>query len=148
MKKVKKQKIIIADNNRFFREGLKFVLLNIGNVSIVGEAESGIQLLEVMQEADPDIVFMDIAMPGLSGVDTVQAGHIMHPETTFIAFTSFENQRYIKRMVAAGVSGYLIKSSDNSEVLQEIVADRRKRFFLSPGMVNQNLIPDILNQRY
>jgi len=148
MKKVKKQNVIIADNNRFFREGLKFVLLNLGNVSIVGEAENGMQLLQMMQATDADIVFMDIAMPGMSGVDTVQAGHRLQPETTFIAFTSFENQRYIRRMVAAGVGGYLIKSSDNSEVLQEIVADRRKRFFLSPGMVNQKLNSDKLNRKY
>lgn len=143
---MKKQKIIIADNSRYFRDGLKTILLNIGNVSIVGEAENGLQLLEMMEHTTADIVFVDVAMPGMNGFEAVTTGHLSHPATTFIAFTSFENQRYIQRMIHAGVGGYLVKSSDNYEVLHEIVTDHRKRFFLSPGITNQNLSLEITSQ--
>jgi DNA-binding NarL/FixJ family response regulator len=136
---MKKQKIIIADNNKYFREGLKRILLNIGNVKIVGEVENGQQLLEFMETNKADIVFLDVAMPEMGGFEAVKIGHQKFPDTRFIAFSSLENPRYVNKMIAAGVSGYLIKSGDNYDLLHEIVTEEQQIFYLSPGLQNHNL---------
>ena len=136
---MKKQKIIIADNNKYFREGLKRILLNIGNVKVVGEVENGHQLLDLLETQKADIVFLDVAMPEMGGFEAVLIGHQKFPQTRFVAFSSLENPRYVNRMIAAGVSGYLTKSSDNYDLLHEIVTEKQQTFYLSPGLQNHNL---------
>ncbi|MBN2174446.1 MAG: response regulator transcription factor [Bacteroidales bacterium] len=136
---MKKQKIIIADNNKYFREGLKRILLNIGNVKIIGEVENGLQLLELLENEKADIVFLDVAMTGMGGFEATLIGHRKFPNIRFIAFSSLENQRYINKMITAGVSGYLAKSNDNYDLLHEIVNSKEERFYLSPGLQTVNL---------
>ena len=136
---MKKQRIIIADNNKYFREGLKRILLNIGNTEIVGEAENGYQLLDLLKEQKADIVFLDVAMPTMGGFEATRIGHQEYPNTRFIVFSSLENQRYINKMITAGASGYLTKSSDNYDLLHDIVNGKRQAFCLSPGLQHHDL---------
>jgi DNA-binding NarL/FixJ family response regulator len=139
---VKKCRIIIADNSKCFRDGLKNILLNIGNVKIVGEAENGIQLLDLLNKHTADVVFLDVVMPEMDGYEAALAGHRMHPGTRFIAFSSLENPRYLNRMILAGVSGYLTKSSNNLDLLHDIIYGDQQHFFLSPGLQVHNLLFD------
>lgn len=136
---MKKQKIIIADNNKYFREGLKRILLNIGNVKVVGEVENGLQLIDLLKAQKADIVFLDVAMPEMGGFEAALIGHQKYPKTRFIAFSSLENPRYVNKMIAAGVSGYLAKSKDNYDLLYKIVTEKQHMFYLSSGIQNQNL---------
>jgi len=136
---VKKQKIIIADNSKHFREGLKKILLNIGNVKLVGEVENGIQLMELMGSQKADIVFLDANMPEMNGFEAAMIGHRKYPHTRFIAFTSLENQRYVNKMMVAGAEGYLTKSSDNYDLLSEIVLGNKNQFILSSGLQSCNV---------
>jgi DNA-binding NarL/FixJ family response regulator len=136
---VKKQKVIIADGNRIFREGLRRILLNMGGVEVVAEVDDGIVLLELLKRRRVDIVFLDLLLQGADGYEVVQHGQGISPSTRFIAFTSLESPRYVRRMVMAGASGYLLKSVDNQDLLFEIITGQEKTFCLSPGMQAESL---------
>lgn len=131
---MKQQKIIIADGSLFFREGLKNVLLNIGNTEIVGEVENGKQLLNLLADQGADIVFLDVVMPEMDGFEATWMGHHLYPGTRFIAFSSFDEPLYIDKMIHAGVSGFLTKSTNNYDVLKDIVQGDRQKFYNSPGL--------------
>ncbi len=131
---VKIQKIIIADANKYFREGLKRILLNIGHAKIVGEAENGNDLLRLMETLNADIIFLEVNMPELNGIEATRIAHLKYPESTFIAFSSLENRRYVEQMLDAGAEGYLSKSSDNYELFKQIIADRHHGRFISTGL--------------
>ena len=129
---VKKQKVIIADNNRYFREGLKQILLNIGNVKIVAEVNNGFSLLNALENLPADIVFTDVEMPIVDCAEVVKFGRFKYPKSKFYAFSSKENNRYVEKLREAGASGYLFKSNNNYDLLAEIIQNHKEESFLSP----------------
>lgn len=128
---MKKQKIIIADNSKYFRDGLKNVLSNIGNVKVVAEVSNGFSLLNAMENHRVDIVFTDVEMPVVDGAEVIRLGKVKYPATRFIAFSSRENARYVQEALKAGADGYLFKSQDNYDKLTEILHDNTPRLFYS-----------------
>ena len=136
---MKRQRIIIADGNSYFREGLRRILQNMASVEIAGEAGNGDDLLNILERRKADIVFLDIVLPGCVPYDIIRQGCRRYPGTRFIVFTSLENPRYLEKMVEAGASGYLLKSVDNHDLLHEILRRGGREFYLSPGMQHQRL---------
>jgi DNA-binding NarL/FixJ family response regulator len=136
---VRTQKIIIADSNKFFREGLKTILMNIGRVKIVGEAECGNDLLSLMDSQKADIVFVEVNMPKMNGIEVTRKAHIKFPDTTFIAFSSLENKRYIDQMLEAGAEGYLSKNCNNYDLFRQIIEDRHHGGFISPELLTRQM---------
>jgi len=138
------QKIIIADKNKTFREGFKRILLNIGNVKIVGEVCNGEELLNALEKENIDIVFTDINMPELNSVDAFRVAHKKFPDVKIIAFTSLENKRYINKMIAAGADGYLSKRRDNNDLFRQILEEKSNGFYLSSELI-ENSENNLLN---
>lgn len=124
-------RVIIVDNEPTFRKGLKAILTNIGNVEVVGEASNGEEFLKLIDETSADIVFMDVKMPVLDGVEATRKAHVSHPEMYIIGFSSYENEDYVNRMVEAGACGYLTKSGDNYDLLSQIINNPEAGIF--PG---------------
>jgi len=124
-------RVIIVDNEPTFRKGLKTILLNIGNVDVVGEASNGEEFLKLIEEVTADIIFMDVKMPVLDGVEATRKAKFQHPELHIIAFSSYENDDYINKMVDAGACGYLTKSGDNYDLLTQIINNPNAGIF--PG---------------
>lgn len=129
---MKKQKVIIADNNRYFREGLKQILLNIGNVKIIAEVNNGLSLLNALENLPADIVFTDVEMPIVDCAEVVKFGRFKYPKSKFYAFSSKENNRYVEKLKEAGASGYLYKSNNNYDLLADIIQNQGEESFLSP----------------
>lgn len=138
--KVKKQKIIIADNNKYFREGLKQVLINIGNVKVVAEVTNGFSLLNALENLRADIVFTDVEMPVVECSEVIRLAKVKYPNTRFIAFSSRENIRYVEKLVNAGADGYLFKSQDNYDLLSDIICNKTDRLFLSTEAMNDQFL--------
>lgn len=136
---MKTQKIIIADNNKYFREGLKAILQNISNSDEITEAKGGVQLLDMMNTEAVDIIFLEIVLNGIDGVEVTRKIKTAYPDTSVIAFSSLENKRYISKMVGAGANGYLYKSCDNYETLKHILENRKGGFFMSDVAVSHHL---------
>lgn len=118
---MKKKKVIIADKNEIFREGLRRILQNIGGVKIVGEVKDGNEMLEMLENTPADIAFLELSDPVAGAFGTTAAIHSLYPDLRIIGFSSYENNRYADLMLQAGASGYLTKSADNYEMFSEII---------------------------
>ena len=108
---MKTQKIIIADNNKYFREGLKAILQNISNSDEITEANGGVQLLDIMNTETVDIIFLEIVLNGIDGVEVTRKIKTLILIQDY-SFFIIGKQRYISKMVGAGANGYLYRSCE------------------------------------
>lgn len=113
-------KIFLVDDHTLFRNGLRGLLNARPDCQVIGEASSGEEFLEKLPEQDIDIVFMDIAMPGISGDETTARALEMRPDLKVITLSMFGDEDYYYRMVSVGAKGFLLKSSDIDEVTTAI----------------------------
>jgi DNA-binding NarL/FixJ family response regulator len=114
-------KIFLVDDHTLFRNGLRGLLNARPDCEVIGEASSGEEFLEKLPEYENvDIVFMDIAMPGISGDETTARALEMRPDLKVITLSMFGDEDYYYRMVSVGAKGFLLKSSDIDEVTTAI----------------------------
>ncbi len=114
-------KIILVDDHKLFRNGLKLLIDNSGIAEVVAEASDGIEFLEIIENYQEVIVFMDIQMPGMNGIEATKEVLKKYPEIKIIALTMFGEDEYYYQMIEAGVKGFLLKSTDIDEVLEAII---------------------------
>ena len=103
-----------------FREGLKFVISQMDGIEVVGEASSGNEFLEMIDNLSVDLVLMDISMPGLDGITATAKALEKKPDLKIIALTMFCDEEYYYKMIQAGVSGYILKESGKDELANAI----------------------------
>ena len=112
----KKPDIIIVDDHLIFRQGLKAIINfeDVGNV--IAEASNGEEFLEILKALKPDLVLMDIDMPGMNGFDATKKALELIPELKIIAFTVFSEEEYCSKMMKLGAKGFILKSSGFNEL--------------------------------
>ena len=110
-------RVLIADDHRLFRQGL-ISLMNTRDdlVEVVGEAESGTEAVRLVEQLRPEIVLLDIFMPGGSGLEAARAIRAQAPETAIVMLTSSESDEHLNEAVSIGVEGYLLKNLDGEEL--------------------------------
>jgi len=113
-------KIIIADDHALFREGIVSLLRNEKNIVIVKEAKNGHEVLEFVQLNLPDVVLLDIEMPGLDGLQTARKIKKQFPSVKILALTMHNRPFFIKNMLKAGAAGYILKNSGKHELIKAI----------------------------
>lgn len=126
-------KILIVDDHKLFRHGLRQICRAEG-LTVVGEAAGGQEAIEMACRPQPDVVLMDLGMPGLNGVQATQQILAHNPHIKVIALTMFREDNYIVDAVRAGVSGYLLKNSDPSVLVTAIKTVARGDALLDPTM--------------
>ncbi len=112
----KKIKVFVVDDHELFRNGVIMVLNRIENTVVVGEAADGEEFLAKLNSIKPDIVFMDIKMPKMNGIDATIEALKRYPELKIIALTMFGEEDYLQRMINAGGYGFLLKNSSIEEI--------------------------------
>jgi len=112
---MKKIKVLIVDDHKIFRDGLRLLFNNFSFVEVIGEAADGEEFLEFVKKQYPDIIFMDISMPLMDGIEATEQVRIKYPEMKIIALTTYKDDDYIERMLLAGVEGYMLKNSELSD---------------------------------
>lgn len=127
-------KILIADDHALFREGIKAVLSAYSDLQVVGEAADGQEAIEEAKRLQPDIVLMDIAMPGLGGLEATLELKKLFPKLKILVLTQYDNREYLYRFLKAGVSGYVLKRAAGTELVNAIRAVHRGGTFLQPEM--------------
>jgi DNA-binding NarL/FixJ family response regulator len=141
-----KIKIVLVDDHQMFREGLKFVLKQIGEFDIIGEASNGEEYLKLLEVEQPDVVLMDIGMPVMDGIEATEKTSEKYPEIDVIALSMFSDQEYYHKMVAAGVKGFLIKEAGVDELEKAIKSVHKGNPYFSQELL-RNIIVNISNPK-
>jgi NarL family two-component system response regulator LiaR len=112
--------VLIVDDHAVVREGLRQFLELQEDIEVVGEAGDGMEALEQAQELQPDLVLMDLVMPKLDGVETMQRLRTLDPESRVIVLTSFVDEDRLLPAIQAGADGYLLKNVEPAELARAI----------------------------
>ncbi len=118
-----KIRVIIADDHRILREGIRALLGDCEDIEVVGEAADGRAALELCDQLDPDVVLMDINMPGLGGLEATLELRRVHPRIRVLVLTQYDDREYVRRFLKAGVSGFVLKRTAGS-ALADAIRDR------------------------
>ena len=129
-------KIYIVDDHQLFREGLKFLLSNCDYISVIFEASNGEELIKNIAQVHPDIILMDIEMPGMNGIEATRECLKIFPETKIIALSMYGNENYYTGMIDAGAKGFLLKNSKFDDVQRAIAEVSQGNNYFSPEILN------------
>ncbi|HBY99672.1 MAG: response regulator transcription factor [Ardenticatenaceae bacterium] len=113
-------RVLIADDHPVFRYGLRSLLANDPKIEVVGEAKSATSLESDMDRLRPDVLLLDIRMPGSTGIDVAHEMRRNHPDTKVLILTAYDDDEYLMDALRAGVHGYLLKNSSH-EVLTSAI---------------------------
>ena len=136
----KKIKLLLADDHRVVREGLSAILETKEEIQIVGEAKDGGEAVEQARQLLPDVILMDMRMPGMTGVEATRIIKREMPHIGIIALTMYEDQQHIFDLVRAGATGYLLKDSDSTEILAAIRAVSKGESLIHPSVASKILV--------
>jgi DNA-binding NarL/FixJ family response regulator len=132
-------KLMIADDHRLFREGIKALLAVTDDIEIVGEAEDGESVLQKCEELQPDVILMDINMPGPNGIQATARILERQPQTRIVMLTMLEDDASVFHAMRAGARGYLLKGADPQEVLSVIRAVAEGQALFGPAIAERLL---------
>lgn len=138
-------RVLIADDHAVVRQGIRMVLETDPQLKVVADVPSGEEAIEKVHELHPDVVVMDVAMPGLSGFEATQRIHEAHADVKILALTVHDSEAYIFQMLRAGAVGYVLKRAPAAEVIEAVKAAFRGEAILHPS-VAKLLIRDYLTR--
>jgi DNA-binding NarL/FixJ family response regulator len=113
---IKTIRVILADDHTLVRAGIRALLEKLPDVEVIGEAGDGREVLNLVKAQPPDVVLMDIAMPGLNGLEAAERLARDYPDVRIIMLSMHDNEEYVLRALKAGVAGYLLKKSATAEL--------------------------------
>lgn len=137
-------KVLIVDDHRLVREGLRTYLELIDGIRIIGEAKNGIEAIDLVQKHEPDIVLMDLVMPDMDGIEATRKIQELHLNTKVIVLTSFTDDENVFPAIQAGASGYLLKDISPSDLSQAIRAVNEGEKQLHPE-ITKKLMDQFVN---
>ena len=127
-------RILICDDHRLFRQGLRQICETVGGFEVVGEAESGQEAIDLARRLKPDVILMDINMPGIDGVQATDRILQDNPTARVIVLTMYRQDRLIFSAVRAGARGYLLKDIDEQDLFDAIRAVYRGEVLIEPTL--------------
>lgn len=132
-------RLLIADDHRLFRQGLRQLCELLGGFEVVGEAENGQEAVDLAHRLKPDVILMDINMPILDGV---QATHLIteeNPSARVIILTMYRQDQYVLEAIKAGARGYLLKDIDEQELVDAVRAIHQGEAMINPSLASKVL---------
>jgi len=138
-------RIILADDHKIMREGLRALLAKQKEIEVIAEADSGRGVIELCSQLHPDVVVIDISMPDLNGIDAARQITRQAPDIKVIALSMHSDKKYVKEMLAAGASGYLLKDAAFEELGMAIATVLKNKTYLSP-QITDTVVKDYVNE--
>ncbi|MCO6496699.1 MAG: response regulator transcription factor [Chitinophagaceae bacterium] len=132
-------KVAIADDHQIFRSGVMLSLKPYSHIKFVLEASNGQELIEGLEKEIPDIILLDLRMPGMDGIETTKYLNKHYPQIRILILTMFEDERFVGHLMDSGANGYLLKSTDPEEIVQAFNDVMENGFYLN-NFVNRVLI--------
>jgi DNA-binding NarL/FixJ family response regulator len=129
--------LAIADDHEIFRKGLRIILNELDQVKVLGEAQNGNELLEILKHHAIDLVLMDIRMPVMDGIEATRKILEKYPQIRVIALTMFEEISYFNQMIEAGADGFLLKKTNKDELELAITTVMNGENYFSEEFINK-----------
>ena len=132
-------RVAIADDHKIFRKGVILSLRPYTNIKFVQEADNGEMLLNGLTESQPDVVLMDLRMPGKDGIEATKTISKQNPQIKVLVLSMYEDERFVFHMMENGANGYLLKNSEPQEIRRAIMDVHEKGYYLN-NYVNRILL--------
>jgi len=136
---MKRLRILLADDHKIIRDGLKLLVNEQPDMHVVGEAGNGREVLEKARELKPNVVVMDLSMPELNGLQATARLKEERPEIKVVALTVHEDESYLRQLCKAGAAGYVLKRSAGDELIQAIRTVAKGGLSFDPTLANRAL---------
>lgn len=130
-------KVLIADDHAFYREGVRAFLSNTTNIEVVGEAGNGDEAITKAAELAPNVIIMDLKMPGMNGIEATRRIYETDSKIGVLVLTMFDDDDSVFAAMRAGARGYLLKDADKDEVVRAIIAVERGEAIFSPAIAQR-----------
>ena len=124
-------RIVLADDHVMFRQGIKRIIDGTEGLEVVGEANDGLELLKLLNELEADIVFLDISMPNIRGIEATGEIKSLHPDVKVLILTMHRKKEYLYHAISEGAQGYLLKEDSDVELLSAIETIRKGGFYVT-----------------
>src|SRR5580765_5953216 len=132
-------RVLLADDDSLLRAGLAVVLGTASDLTVVGQAADGLEAVALCQTHSPDVVLMDVRMPGIDGIEATRRITAVHPETKVLVLTTFQHDDYVWGALRAGASGFLLKRSSPERLIDAVRTVATGESLLDPA-VTRDLI--------
>ncbi len=127
-------RVLVADDHPVFRQGLRRLLDTAGDIEVVGESATGDEALRLVEDLAPDVVLLDVMMPGMSGIEVARVIRATSPRTRVIILTVHTDEEFLFEAIKAGAMGYLLKDGSSDELLRAVHVVAQGEGLLAPAM--------------
>jgi len=140
------KRVVIAEDYRILREGLRALLSDDQSLEVVAEAEDGIEAIRCIETHKPDLVLLDLSMPRMGGIAVIKDVKSRFPETKILVLTLHDSDEYILEAVRSGAEGYCLKDASHRDLVYAIKKVLAGKSYLSPG-ISEKVMEDYLEDR-
>jgi two-component system response regulator NreC len=130
-------RVLIADDHAIVREGIHMILDTRDDIEVVGEAADGLETISQVKKLSPDVVLMDIAMPGLGGLEATLEIVKTNPDSKVLVLTQYDDSEYIYRFLKAGAAGYVLKKTVGRDLVSAIRSVAEGKSFIDPAVADR-----------
>ena len=138
---VKPIRVVLADDHDLVRSGIKALLSMVEGVEVIAEARDGRELITLVESLNPDVVMTDISMPGMDGIAAISEIHAKHPQVRLLVLSMYDTVDFVKRAVASGACGYLMKDAPPFELEQALRSVMATGSYFSAAVAQRLLQP-------
>ncbi|HET7735765.1 MAG TPA: response regulator transcription factor [Nocardioidaceae bacterium] len=135
-------RVLVVDDHALHRDGTRHILEDYGDLEVVGDAETGEAALALINQLEPDVVLLDIRLPGINGIETARRVRDRHPDVRVLMVTAYDDDEYVRGAFEAGAAGYLIKSAPARELVEAVRAVAAGATVLGPTLLRPLLTRD------
>lgn len=140
-------RVMLVDDHAVVRMGFRLLLEGSGDLRVVAEAESGEEALRMYSDMHPDVIVLDISMPGIGGLETVSRLLSKQPDARILVLSAHEDTMHARRALKAGALGYLSKRSAAEELMHAIRQVYRRKTFIEPALAQQMAVQEVSGER-
>ncbi|MCZ6751282.1 MAG: response regulator transcription factor [Acidobacteria bacterium] len=137
--------ILLADDHRIVRQGLRRILEENSRMEVVGEASDGREAVQMALDKEPDVIIMDVAMPHLGGMEAIRQISKRLPAAKVLVLSMYSDESYVVQMLEAGAKGYLLKDSADTDLVEAVLAVSNGKSFFSP-LISKILLDEYVRQ--
>jgi two-component system invasion response regulator UvrY len=139
--------VMLVDDHAVVRMGFRLLLEGASDITVLGEAESGEEAVRRFAELNPDVVVMDISMPGIGGLEAIERILAKQPNIRILVLSAHEDAMHARRVLKAGAAGYLTKRSAAEELIHAIAVVHQGKTYLEPGIAQQMAMQQLSGER-